>query len=85
MYHSELEEGIYGAVAAFADNLRHSDKDIRISTLRILCRYKPFCGENSSVDQPAEKKRKTEVSSTSNADCTGNNVCIFMFHAIFFF
>lgn len=79
MYHLELEERAEEAVATFADNVRHSDKEVRISTLKILCHYKSLGGENSSVDQPAVKKRKIEVSPTSNAECTGNNVCIFIF------
>ncbi|PNX59039.1 hypothetical protein L195_g051217, partial [Trifolium pratense] len=37
-YHPELEEMTAEAVATFAaDNLCHSDKEIRISSLKILC------------------------------------------------
>ncbi|MCH79311.1 small subunit processome component 20-like protein [Trifolium medium] len=72
MYHPELEE--MTAEAAFADNLCHSDKEVRISTLKILCHYKPLGEVNSSVDQSAAKKRKIEVSPTSIVDNTGNNV-----------
>jgi U3 small nucleolar RNA-associated protein 20 len=78
MYHQELEEMSAEAVAAFADNLCHSDKEIRISTLKILCCYKSLGEENSSVYQSAAKKRKIEVSPTSIVDNTGNNVCIFI-------
>lgn len=85
MYHPELEERTAEAVAAFADNLRHSDKDVRVSTLKILSHYKSLCEENSSVDQPAVKKRKINVSPSSIVDCTGNNVCIFIFPPIGFF
>ncbi|KAK2393598.1 ARM repeat superfamily protein [Trifolium repens] len=73
MYHPELEEMSAEAVAAFADNLWHSDKEIRISTLKILCCYKSLGEENSSVYQSAAKKRKIEVSPTSIVDNTGNN------------
>nr|KYP57020.1 U3 small nucleolar RNA-associated protein 20 [Cajanus cajan] len=62
IYHPELEEGTADAVETFADNLHHSDKEIRIATLKILCNYKILGWENSSVDQPADKKRKLEVS-----------------------
>jgi len=84
LYHSELEEKTADAVAIFSDNLHHSDKEIRISTLKILCYYKPLVWENSSVDQPADMKRKTEVSPTSNADCTENNVHTFKITLHFF-
>lgn len=78
IYHPELEEKTADAVATFSDNLHHSDKEIRISTLKILCHYKPLGWENSSVDQPVAKKRKTEVSPTLNVECTENNVCILL-------
>ncbi|XP_061369187.1 uncharacterized protein LOC133312060 isoform X1 [Gastrolobium bilobum] len=78
IYHPELEERTAGAVAKFADNLRHSNKETRISTLKILSHYKLCDEENSLVDQPAEKKRKTEVSPTSNVDCTGNNALLLL-------
>ncbi|KAK7331456.1 hypothetical protein VNO77_25681 [Canavalia gladiata] len=78
IYHPELEERTTDAVAIFADNLYHSDKEIRISTLKILCYYKPLGGENSSVDRPAEKKRKIEVSPNSNVNCTENNALLLL-------
>ncbi|RHN69146.1 hypothetical protein MtrunA17_Chr3g0121561 [Medicago truncatula] len=73
VYHPELEEMIAESVAAFADNLCHSDKEVRISTLKILCHYKSLGEEISSVDQSAAKKRKIEVSPTSIVDNVGNN------------
>ncbi|CAJ1855304.1 unnamed protein product [Sphenostylis stenocarpa] len=72
IYHPELEEKTAEAVVSLSDNLHHPDKDIRISTLKILCHYKPLLWENSSVDQPA-KKQKIEVSPTCNAECKENN------------
>lgn len=78
IYHPELAEKTADAVATFSDNLHHSDKEMRVSTLKILCHYKPLCSENSSVDQPADKKRKIEVSPTSNADCTVNNALLLL-------
>lgn len=80
MYHPELEEMIAESVAAFADNLCHSDKEVRISTLKILCHYKSLGEEISSVDQSAAKKRKIEVSPTSIVDNVGNNVCFFILY-----
>ncbi|XP_058787152.1 uncharacterized protein LOC131661580 [Vicia villosa] len=89
MYHPELEEMTAEEVAAFGDNLCHSEKEVRISTLKILCHYKSLGEKNSSMDQSASKKRKIEGSntrnksaakkrkikaySTSTVDNTGNN------------
>ncbi|XP_004492742.1 uncharacterized protein [Cicer arietinum] len=73
VYHPELSERTAEAVTTFLDNLCHSDKEVRISTLKILCHYKPLGEENSSVDQSAAKKRKIEVSPTSILDIPGNN------------
>jgi len=84
VYHPELEEMTAESVAAFADNLCHSDKEVRISTLKILCHYKSLGEEISSVDQSAAKKRKIEVSPTSIVDNIENNVCIFILYAIAF-
>ncbi|XP_027334628.1 small subunit processome component 20 homolog isoform X2 [Abrus precatorius] len=78
IYHSEVEERTTDAVAIFANNLYHSDKDIRISTLKILCHSNPLSGENSSVDQQAEKKRKIEVSPTFNVNCPENNALLLL-------
>ncbi|KAJ1404603.1 Down-regulated-in-metastasis protein [Sesbania bispinosa] len=78
MFHPELEERTTEALAPFADNLRHSDKEIRISTLKILCHYKSLGGENTLGDQPAEKKRKIEVSPTSNVDCARNDALLLL-------
>lgn len=87
IYHPELEETTTEAVSIFADNLRHSDKEIRISTLKILCYYTSLGGENSLMDEPTEKRRRIEISPASNADCAGNNVCIFyiLWYYLFFF
>ncbi|XP_020226475.1 small subunit processome component 20 homolog isoform X2 [Cajanus cajan] len=76
IYHPELEEGTADAVETFADNLHHSDKEIRIATLKILCNYKILGWENSSVDQPADKKRKLEVSPSVRTDRAKNNALL---------
>ncbi|KAL5061396.1 hypothetical protein RYX36_033000 [Vicia faba] len=87
MYHPELEEMTAEEVAAFGDNLCHSNKEVRIPNLKILCHYKSLGEENSSMDQSASKKRKIEASMdqssakkrkieaspTSIVDNTGNN------------
>ncbi|CAI8597993.1 unnamed protein product [Vicia faba] len=66
IYHPELEEMTAEEVAAFGDNLCHSEKEVRISTLKILCQYNSLGEENSSMDQSASKKRKIKASNTGN-------------------
>lgn len=81
-YHPELEaQKAVDAVLVFADNLCHSDKAIRVPTLRILCHYEPLSCEISTNDQPPQKKMKTEtgVSHSSLMDYHGCNVCILKF------
>ncbi|KAK0607559.1 hypothetical protein LWI29_016732 [Acer saccharum] len=76
-YHPELEaQKAVDAVLVFADNLCHSDKAIRVPTLRILCHYEPLSCEISTNDQPPQKKMKTEtgVSHSSPMDYHGCNV-----------
>ncbi|KAK0579383.1 hypothetical protein LWI29_025507 [Acer saccharum] len=76
-YHPELEaQKAVDAVLIFADNLCHSDKAIRVPTLRILCHYEPLSCEISTNDQPPQKKMKTEtgVSHSSLMDYYGCNV-----------
>ncbi|KAJ7955379.1 Small subunit processome component 20-like protein [Quillaja saponaria] len=69
-----VEKEAMDAVDLFADNLCHSDKDIRVSTLRILCHYEPLSGDVSLVHQPIGKKRKTEDSETFHVDIPCSNV-----------
>ncbi|XP_052728331.1 uncharacterized protein LOC108328944 isoform X4 [Vigna angularis] len=78
IYNPELEEKTADAVAIFSDNLNHSDKEIRISTLKILSHCKPLVWESSSVGEAADMKKKTEVSPTSNADFTENNALLLL-------
>ncbi|KAB1216916.1 hypothetical protein CJ030_MR4G016071 [Morella rubra] len=74
-YHPELlMERAGDEVTIFADNLRHPNKVIRLSTLRILCHYEPLSCVDSRKDQPVEKKMKTEVSQTALVDTRCNNV-----------
>ncbi|PIA45006.1 hypothetical protein AQUCO_01700514v1 [Aquilegia coerulea] len=73
--HLELEaESTIQAMNVFADNLSLPGDVIRISTLRILCNYKPLSGRVSKNDQPAKKKLKTEAQASlpckEDTDCT---------------
>lgn len=69
------------AVVTYADNLCHSEKAIRVPTLRILCHYEPLTYEDSTMDQPPEKKMKTEtgVPHACPVDIHGCNVCMVRF------
>ncbi|KAK6941816.1 U3 small nucleolar RNA-associated protein 20, N-terminal [Dillenia turbinata] len=58
----------------FCENLSHSDKMIRISTLRILCHYDPQVCALLGDDQPIVKKLKIEVSQSSDLEIKSNNV-----------
>ncbi|WOG89602.1 hypothetical protein DCAR_0208840 [Daucus carota subsp. sativus] len=51
------------ALAVFAENLCHPDKQIRVSTLRILCHYESLASDNIARDRPA-KKMKVDDSQT---------------------
>ncbi|OMO49638.1 Down-regulated-in-metastasis protein [Corchorus capsularis] len=62
IYHPALKgENTVDAVGNFADNLCHSDKGIRLPTLRILCHYEPLSCKISAEDLPAKKKIKLDV------------------------
>ncbi|KAI8538103.1 hypothetical protein RHMOL_Rhmol09G0076200 [Rhododendron molle] len=62
------------SLAFFAENLCHSDKVTRVSTLRILCHYQLLRCEHSSKDEPAEIGMKTEVSESCLENNQGCNV-----------
>ena len=73
-FHPELTaEKAMDAFNIFSENLSHPDKEIRVSTLRILCCYDSLNGESPLEVQPIEKKMKTEVSPT-NVEIQCNNV-----------
>ncbi|XP_011045607.1 PREDICTED: U3 small nucleolar RNA-associated protein 20-like [Populus euphratica] len=68
-YHPEFEgKKAVDAFDVFADNLCNPDKGIRVPTLRILCHYEPQGCQMSAIDQPPEKKMKTEFSETCPED-----------------
>lgn len=48
------------AFGIFSENLRHSNKDIRLQTLRILCHFETLSSNPSSEEHPPKKKLKTE-------------------------
>ncbi|KAG7947105.1 hypothetical protein I3843_14G077400 [Carya illinoinensis] len=74
-YHPELSvEKAVDAVMIFADNLRHCNKGIHFSTLRILCHYEPLSSVDSTNDQAVGKKTKSEVAQGSRVDSQGMNV-----------
>ncbi|CAH2033816.1 unnamed protein product [Thlaspi arvense] len=50
------------AFTIFSENLRHSNKDIRLLTLRILCHFETLsCNPSSEEHPPPKKKLKTSV------------------------
>lgn len=67
------------ALGMFADNLCHSDRVIRVSTLRILCHFETLRSNISTEDEPVLKKMKTELPTTSHVDNKGFNVCFSLF------
>ncbi|OMO88554.1 Down-regulated-in-metastasis protein [Corchorus olitorius] len=67
-------ENTVDALGHFADNLCHSDKGIRLPTLRILCHYEPLTCKISAEDLPAKKKIKTDVSPACIIDTNESNV-----------
>ncbi|EOA39466.1 hypothetical protein CARUB_v10008061mg, partial [Capsella rubella] len=46
----------------FSENLRHSNKDIRLFTLRVLCHFEKFSSNSSLAEHPPKKKLKSETS-----------------------
>lgn len=59
----ELEAGkTVDAFDIFSENLCHSDKQIRLLTLRILCHYESLNSENSPSDQPSKNDMITDDS-----------------------
>ncbi|ONI16066.1 hypothetical protein PRUPE_3G077100 [Prunus persica] len=74
-YHPELQaDKAIDALDIFADNLFHSDRGIRASTLRILCHYETLNCNICTEDEPVVKKMRTEVSPTCHVDNQGFNV-----------
>ncbi|KAL3329329.1 hypothetical protein AABB24_036434 [Solanum stoloniferum] len=74
-YHPELAVSkLVDALGVFAVNLSHHDKNLRLSTLRILCHYEPLTDVSSTNEQPLEKKMRMDNPQTTLVDYHGNNV-----------
>ncbi|KAG5588462.1 hypothetical protein H5410_048896 [Solanum commersonii] len=74
-YHPELAVSkLVDALGVFAANLSHHDKNLRLSTLRILCHYEPLTDVSSTNEQPLEKKMRKDNPQTTLVDYHGNNV-----------
>lgn len=79
-YHPELKADMaVEALDIFADNLCQSDREIRSSTLRILCHFETLNCNTFTEDYPVAKKMRTEVSPTRHVDKQGLNVCFSFF------
>ncbi|KAL3626591.1 hypothetical protein CASFOL_030140 [Castilleja foliolosa] len=53
---------VLDALDIFAENLCHANKEIRLSTLRILCHYEPIHYEHSKKELPVEDNTTRDVS-----------------------
>ncbi|KAK4388004.1 Small subunit processome component 20, partial [Sesamum angolense] len=65
---------VLDALDIFAENLCHAHKEIRLSTLRILCYYEPIYYEHSKKEQAVDSNTIIDVCETSHADDPHNNV-----------
>lgn len=77
LYHPELRsDKTIDMLSIFADNLCHSDKGIRVATLRILCHYEPLTCDipTDRGDRPVAKKMKAEASQTCHTENQSWNV-----------
>lgn len=61
-------------LGVFAANLSHHDKNLRLSTLRILCHYEPLTDVSSANEQPLEKKVRMDNPQSTLVDYHGNDV-----------
>ncbi|CAN4120834.1 unnamed protein product [Withania somnifera] len=74
-YHRELVVSkLVDALGVFAANLSHHDKNLRLSTLRILCHYEPLTDGGSTNGQPLVKKMRMDNPQSTLVDYDGNNV-----------
>ncbi|KAJ4967931.1 hypothetical protein NE237_014632 [Protea cynaroides] len=82
IFHPELmAERAIDAMNVLAENLCNSDKDVRISTLRILCHYEPLDSQFALNDQPAQKKLKID-GSQSGCEVTQYSNVLQLLHSI---
>ncbi|XP_038874757.1 LOW QUALITY PROTEIN: small subunit processome component 20 homolog [Benincasa hispida] len=74
-YSEEFQaDKVEDAVQVFADNLRHPDKGVRISTLRILCHYEPLQSATLTKDPSIDNEMKTENLEQCSDDSVGSEV-----------
>lgn len=66
---------LFDILDVFAGNLSHANKEIRLSTLRILCRYEPIFDEHLKKKRPVENTSETYVSETNLVNGHHNDVC----------
>ncbi|VFR01143.1 unnamed protein product [Cuscuta campestris] len=73
-YHPELGASeVVTALDIFSENLCHRDKEIRLSTLRILCHYEPMC-DGYSRKELTEKKQSDDPQACAVSDLGCNVV-----------
>ncbi|KAL3835007.1 hypothetical protein ACJIZ3_009743 [Penstemon smallii] len=65
---------VLDALDIFSENLCHANKEIRISTLRILCHFEPLHCDLSANGLPVEEKSRTDVSEVFHVDHPNNSV-----------
>ena len=79
IYSEEFQaDKVEDAVQVFADNLRHPDKGVRISTLRILCHYEPLRSGILIKDPAIDNEMETENLESCSDDSVGSEVSLFM-------
>lgn len=80
IYSEEFQaDRVEDAVQVFADNLRHSDKEVRISTLRILCHYEPLRSAILAKDPSIDNAMETENLESCSDESVGSEVSLSTF------
>lgn len=75
IYSEEFQaDKVEDAVQVFADNLRHPDKGVRISTLRILCHYESLQSDTLIKGPSIDKEMETENLEPYSDDSVGGEV-----------
>ncbi|KAA0033350.1 U3 small nucleolar RNA-associated protein 20 [Cucumis melo var. makuwa] len=75
IYSEEFQaDKVEDAVQVFADNLRHSDKGVRLSTLRILCQYEPLQSANLAKESSIDNEMEAENFALYSDDLVGSEV-----------
>ncbi|XP_031736395.1 small subunit processome component 20 homolog isoform X2 [Cucumis sativus] len=75
IYSEEFQaDKVEDAVQVFADNLRHSDKGVRLSTLRILCHYEPLQSATLTKESSIDNEMEAENLEPYSDDLVGSEV-----------